>query len=125
MMPKQKVPGILHGKTKAMKLVRKAIGNEILLEAKKGELCDYVLISCYRYLLDFVFNTDPIWEKSLYRNEYICPCGVGHGNHIHGCCSKHCCSRDDFPLSKVSLQSHENTEDPLEEKTENSNGGQG
>jgi hypothetical protein len=40
------------------------------------------------------------WIYSGYRGEFNCPHGVGHGNHIHGCCHKHCCTRDDFPLRK-------------------------
>jgi len=40
------------------------------------------------------------WTWSGYRGEYTCPHGVGHGNHIHGCCEEQCCQRDDFPLRK-------------------------
>ncbi|KKN91250.1 hypothetical protein LCGC14_0221180 [marine sediment metagenome] len=43
---------------------------------------------------------DDFWEPCLRANgrmEWICPCGVGHGNHVHGCCGKECCNRDDFP----------------------------
>lgn len=43
---------------------------------------------------------DPYWNGPGYRGEYSCPCGVGHGNHVHGCCGKHCCTRDDFPLRR-------------------------
>ena len=35
------------------------------------------------------------------RMEWICEHGVGHGNHVHGCCHKGCCGRDDFPGTKV------------------------
>ena len=31
------------------------------------------------------------------RMEWTCPHGVGHGNHVHGCCQDQCCSRDDYP----------------------------
>lgn len=44
---------------------------------------------------------DPYWIKSSHRGEYTCPCGVGHGNHVHGCCGKSCCSRPDYPLRGV------------------------
>lgn len=40
------------------------------------------------------------WEpcrRASGRMEWTCPCGVGHGNHDHGCCAKECCSREDFP----------------------------
>lgn len=40
------------------------------------------------------------WTWSGYRGEYTCPHGVGHGNHIHGCCEERCCTRADFPLRK-------------------------
>lgn len=43
-------------------------------------------------------NTQPYWNGPGYRGEYTCPCGVGHGNHIHGCCGLKCCTREDFPL---------------------------
>ena len=33
------------------------------------------------------------------RIEYVCKHGVGHGIHVHGCDG--CCSRKDFPLSKL------------------------
>jgi hypothetical protein len=36
-------------------------------------------------------------QRSDGRIEYICEHGVGHGNHIHGCCVSNCCSRDDYP----------------------------
>jgi len=38
------------------------------------------------------------WIGPGYRGEYSCPHGVGHGNHIHGCCQERCCTREDFPL---------------------------
>lgn len=41
---------------------------------------------------------EPYWTGPGYRGEYTCPCGVGHGNHVHGCCGLHCCSREDYPL---------------------------
>ena len=41
---------------------------------------------------------EPYWTGPGYRGEYSCPHGVGHGNHVHGCCEEHCCSRDDYPL---------------------------
>ena len=31
------------------------------------------------------------------RIEWVCDHGVGHGNHIHGCCGYGCCSRVDYP----------------------------
>jgi len=34
------------------------------------------------------------------RIEYTCEHGVGHGNHVHGCCGYSCCMRKDFPLNK-------------------------
>jgi len=37
----------------------------------------------------------PFWIGPGYHDEYTCPHGVGHGNHIHGCDG--CCSREDFP----------------------------
>jgi len=37
------------------------------------------------------------WQRSGHRGEWSCPHGVGHGNHVHGCCGEGCCSRDDFP----------------------------
>jgi hypothetical protein len=48
-----------------------------------------------RYPLDTDYWTDP-----GYRGEFNCPHGVGHGNHIHGCCEEQCCQRADFPLRK-------------------------
>ncbi len=44
---------------------------------------------------------DPSWTGPGYRGEYTCPHGVGHGNHVHGCCHMGCCSRDDYPLRGV------------------------
>ena len=41
---------------------------------------------------------DPYWVLSGYRGEYLCSHGVGHGNHVHGCCQENCCTRPDFPL---------------------------
>jgi hypothetical protein len=41
------------------------------------------------------------WTYTGYRGEFACPCGVGHGNHIHGCCPNGCCQRDDFPLRRT------------------------
>lgn len=41
---------------------------------------------------------DSFWTQTGYRGEWACPHGVGHGNHVHGCCGYGCCSRDDFPL---------------------------
>lgn len=46
------------------------------------------------------FERAPYWNGPGYRGEYSCPCGVGHGNHVHGCCGKACCTRDDFPLRR-------------------------
>ena len=46
-------------------------------------------------------NPEPYWTGPGYRNEYQCPHGVGHGNHIH-CCDG-CCQREDFPLNKKNL----------------------
>ena len=43
----------------------------------------------------------PFWHGPGYRGEYTCPHGVGHGNHVHGCCPESCCQRDDFPLRKA------------------------
>ena len=40
----------------------------------------------------------PYWVLSGYRGEYTCPHGVGHGNHVHGCCQDKCCTRPDYPL---------------------------
>lgn len=40
------------------------------------------------------------WHKIIRedgRIEYICEHGVGHGNHVHGCCGFRCCSRKDYP----------------------------
>ena len=31
------------------------------------------------------------------RMEWTCEHGVGHGNHVHGCCEAGCCGRTDFP----------------------------
>lgn len=33
------------------------------------------------------------------RMEWLCECGIGHGNHVHGCCG--CCSRGDYPGRSV------------------------
>ena len=41
------------------------------------------------------------WTGPGYRNEYQCPHGIGHGNHVHGCDG--CCQREDFPLNKKNL----------------------
>ncbi len=41
------------------------------------------------------------WTYSGYQGEFTCPHGVGHGNHIHGCCEEHCCTRADFPLRET------------------------
>jgi hypothetical protein len=49
------------------------------------------------------FDTD-YWTYSGYRGEFNCPHGVGHGNHIHGCCHEHCCTRADFPLRRNSSE---------------------
>lgn len=46
-------------------------------------------------------NKEHFWTGPGYRGEYNCPHGVGHGNHVHGCCEFQCCSRDDFPLKKT------------------------
>lgn len=35
------------------------------------------------------------------RMEWTCPHGVGHGNHVHGCCGSGCCSREDYPGRKT------------------------
>jgi len=37
------------------------------------------------------------------RLEWVCEHGVGHGNHIHGCCENHCCSREDYPGKQIKL----------------------
>lgn len=40
------------------------------------------------------------WEPCMRasgRMEWICECGTGHGDHDHGCCSKECCRREDYP----------------------------
>lgn len=34
------------------------------------------------------------------RMEWTCPCGVGHGDHVHSCCPEGCCQRDDYPGRK-------------------------
>jgi hypothetical protein len=39
------------------------------------------------------------WTGPGYRGECTCPHGVGHGDHIHGCCESGCCGRADFPLN--------------------------
>jgi hypothetical protein len=44
---------------------------------------------------------DPFWEdcpRADGRMEWLCPHGIGHGNHIHGCDG--CCERDDYPGRK-------------------------
>lgn len=46
------------------------------------------------------WEDEPFWQKSSYRGEFTCPHGVGHGNHVHGCCGFKCCQRNDFPLNK-------------------------
>lgn len=59
-------------------------------------------------------KTEPVWkgmttttEVSMIwttirradgRIEYVCEHGVGHGDHVHGCCGYSCCMRKDFPL---------------------------
>ena len=48
---------------------------------------------------------DPTEKKSFWepmpradgRMEWTCEHGVGHGNHVHGCCEAGCCGRTDFP----------------------------
>jgi hypothetical protein len=45
-------------------------------------------------------KTETFWTGPGYRGEYSCPHGVGHGNHIHGCCQERCCTREDFPPRK-------------------------
>lgn len=45
-------------------------------------------------------HNGPFWIGPGYRGEYSCPHGVGHGNHVHGCCGYQCCSRPDFPLRR-------------------------
>ncbi len=45
----------------------------------------------------------PFWVGPGYREEYNCPHGVGHGNHVHGCCEYRCCTREDFPLNYKNL----------------------
>ncbi len=47
---------------------------------------------------------EPYWTGPGYRHEYNCPHGVGHGNHVHGCCGSRCCQRDDFPLNPKNLK---------------------
>lgn len=42
-------------------------------------------------------DPEPYWIKSGHRGEWNCPHGVGHGNHVHGCCRERCCTRDDYP----------------------------
>lgn len=49
---------------------------------------------------------DPYWTGPGYRGEYTCPCGVGHGRHVHGCCGKNCCTREDFPLRLKDIPGH-------------------
>jgi hypothetical protein len=42
----------------------------------------------------------PYWKdgkRADGRQEWLCPHGVGHGNHVHGCCQNGCCSRADYP----------------------------
>jgi len=70
---------------------------EMMLE--KLEMCDRDR-EVSRNILCESCNTErsPFWVGPGYRGEYECPHGVGHGNHIHGCCGFRCCSRDDFPL---------------------------
>lgn len=90
-----KVPSDIHGKTKLMRKVRFEIG--VMMSYWEGlEQWDKVM-AC-KYLRGFIFNTEPIWTSSGYRGEYTCPCGVGHGNHVHGCCGEQCCQRNDYPL---------------------------
>lgn len=50
----------------------------------------------------------PFWTGPGYQGEYNCPHGCGHGNHRHGCCEFHCCTREDFPLKKKTGQGYEN-----------------
>lgn len=45
-------------------------------------------------------HNGPFWKGPGYRGEYSCPHGVGHGNHVHGCCGYKCCTRPDFPLRR-------------------------
>ncbi|KKN58731.1 hypothetical protein LCGC14_0549090 [marine sediment metagenome] len=85
----------LHGKTALMKEVRSQIAHA---GASWLALKQYDKYHACNYLLGFVFNDEPIWRESGYRGEYTCPCGVGHGNHVHGCCGERCCRRDDYPL---------------------------
>lgn len=49
---------------------------------------------------DWCTHTGPFWKGPGYRGEYSCPHGVGHGNHVHGCCGYKCCTRPDFPLRR-------------------------
>lgn len=44
----------------------------------------------------------PFWQGPGYRGEYMCPHGVGHGNHIHGCDG--CCELPDFPLNVENIE---------------------
>jgi len=52
------------------------------------------------------------------RNEWICSCGVGHYGYdpeayktVHGCCSRRCCARPDFPGSKEEYDKRQTDED--------------
>lgn len=85
----------LHGKTALMQQVREAIGAQQVIWHQEKQ---YARAQAGGYLLGFIFNTGPIWTGPGYRGEYTCPCGVGHGNHVHGCCGEGCCSREDYPL---------------------------
>lgn len=46
-----------------------------------------------------------LWLQVLRRNgalEWVCPCGVWHGEHPHGCCAKRCCQTDPgYPGKRV------------------------
>ncbi len=53
---------------------------------------------------DELKDIEMYWIGPGYRHEYNCPHGVGHGNHVHGCCSHRCCARDDFPLNSKNLR---------------------
>ncbi len=58
--------------------------------------------------------TLPFWQpcpRASGRMEWTCPCGVGHGNHDHGCCGESCCSRDDFPGRAVAANTNERGKD--------------
>ncbi len=44
---------------------------------------------------------EEFWEpcpRADGRMEYMCPHGIGHGNHTHGCDG--CCQRNDYPGPK-------------------------